>query len=579
MRPFELLWLLAALAIPGAVITEYFASARAPAQGPAEPLPPSDRVAWAVALAFVGIVTVTTLIQLLASWHVFVDDAFITFRYADNLMSGYGLRWNPQDAPTEGFTNLLFVILTGTHRLVHLEPLLYARALSLLGLAGLLALIYRVARRDLRSSAAIATVAAAAFLACSRSIEIACNGLETMLFAATFFLCFERTLAYYRQGSPRILAFIGIAAFVALLLRPEAVFIPIAITLVILLSRDDRAVRMRRELPYLYVAFGVPTLIYLIWKFWYFGSIVPNPALLKVPTSGAWLRPRGLQAIQEYFDGHRYLLLAAAASLLVTAGRKDMGRLTAAVLVAMYTVFYLRVDPLMNNSDRFLFPVTALLLYLALPIVTYIIGFTIGSRLATPGKVAIAVLVLCALLYRLPDMPAAYRWIYATRNASNQEPEERLEPLARSLALFPGIDKLSIASVDAGLVPYYTRAYHIDIAGLNTRYLAQEQDVQKLSNYIFARHPDLIIYRTRKDGGYVTYGHGHLGDERTWAANAGWDDYLYAGTADQPDAHRLNIFVRRDAPNRDALVDYIQKRVVDYVLPQAPVPLGRDVHS
>jgi hypothetical protein len=36
-----------------------------------------------------------------------VDDAFISYRYSKNLADGHGLRWNPDSAPSEGFTNLL----------------------------------------------------------------------------------------------------------------------------------------------------------------------------------------------------------------------------------------------------------------------------------------------------------------------------------------------------------------------------------------------------------------------------------------------------------------------------------------
>ena len=39
------------------------------------------------------------------------DDAMISMRYARNLADGYGLVWNPGEAPIEGFTNLLWVLL------------------------------------------------------------------------------------------------------------------------------------------------------------------------------------------------------------------------------------------------------------------------------------------------------------------------------------------------------------------------------------------------------------------------------------------------------------------------------------
>ena len=32
------------------------------------------------------------------------EDAFISFRFARNLMDGHGLVWNPGEAPVEGYT-------------------------------------------------------------------------------------------------------------------------------------------------------------------------------------------------------------------------------------------------------------------------------------------------------------------------------------------------------------------------------------------------------------------------------------------------------------------------------------------
>ena len=38
-----------------------------------------------------------------------IDDAYISFRYAQNLLDGHGLVFNPGD-PVEGYSNLLWVL-------------------------------------------------------------------------------------------------------------------------------------------------------------------------------------------------------------------------------------------------------------------------------------------------------------------------------------------------------------------------------------------------------------------------------------------------------------------------------------
>ena len=39
------------------------------------------------------------------------EDAFITFRFAENLALGHGFVWNIGEPPVEGFTNFLWVVL------------------------------------------------------------------------------------------------------------------------------------------------------------------------------------------------------------------------------------------------------------------------------------------------------------------------------------------------------------------------------------------------------------------------------------------------------------------------------------
>ena len=54
-------------------------------------------------------------------WFV-TDDAYISFRYARHLGAGHGLVWNPGEAPVEGFTNLLLVILVAPFTRLGLDP-------------------------------------------------------------------------------------------------------------------------------------------------------------------------------------------------------------------------------------------------------------------------------------------------------------------------------------------------------------------------------------------------------------------------------------------------------------------------
>src|SRR5207245_1217429 len=73
-------------------------------------------------------------------------DAWISFRYARNLLAGHGLVFNPGDA-VEGYSNLLWVLLSATGMAAGLDPLLWARILGFLSAAATALLLPGVARR------------------------------------------------------------------------------------------------------------------------------------------------------------------------------------------------------------------------------------------------------------------------------------------------------------------------------------------------------------------------------------------------------------------------------------------------
>jgi hypothetical protein len=87
-----------------------------------------------------------------------VDDAGITYAYAENLASGDGLRLTPGEAPTEGFSNPLEVLLLApVARFVDdVDPA--AKWINIGALAAALALLCAFAYGELRSIARLFAV-------------------------------------------------------------------------------------------------------------------------------------------------------------------------------------------------------------------------------------------------------------------------------------------------------------------------------------------------------------------------------------------------------------------------------------
>jgi len=75
------------------------------------------------------------------------DDAFISFRYAANLIDGHGLVWNVGEVPVEGYSNFLWTVLIAGTMAIGCDPSASAMVLGVLFFAGTLSFTFRLCRQ------------------------------------------------------------------------------------------------------------------------------------------------------------------------------------------------------------------------------------------------------------------------------------------------------------------------------------------------------------------------------------------------------------------------------------------------
>lgn len=71
------------------------------------------------------------LIFIFVFWAYSIDDAFVTFRYAENLVNGHGLVFNPGDKPVEGYSNFLWLLILSLLYAIGLSTYLSAKILGI----------------------------------------------------------------------------------------------------------------------------------------------------------------------------------------------------------------------------------------------------------------------------------------------------------------------------------------------------------------------------------------------------------------------------------------------------------------
>lgn len=247
-----------------------------------------------------------------------VDDAYISFRYAQNAIRGHGLVFNPGER-VEGFTNFLWTAL-----MIPLEGagVDVGRFSMLLGALFALVLMWLVVRfAKIVDAPRGAGILAALFLAVDGSFVLwSISGLETVLFA---FLIFTGVLLYVREqddGRPMTddrnsssvlrprsgFPFSGIFFALAAMTRPEGLFvfgITVAHQAAWRLLTERRLFTLRDILRG--VAFAAIFAPYWLGRWYYYKSFLPNSFHAKVSASGPAAQiQRGWNHLAQFVGVH-----------------------------------------------------------------------------------------------------------------------------------------------------------------------------------------------------------------------------------------------------------------------------------
>jgi hypothetical protein len=524
-------------------------------------------------LILLGIIA--SYLVILAVYRNFIfDDAFITYRYAKNLADGYGLTWNRDAAPTEGYTNFLLVVILAPLIKLGIDPLIATRVLSVLSAVGVALLCGRLAILEYGAGRLTAVVVAAAFLPAAKTFFLSAVGLETVIFTFFLTLSFYYVTRFTRTASPRYVALFGVSLFLAALLRPEALILAVLFALFATIYRPGFRLRLTHLYAMLSLSLGLPILIYLAWKWSYFGGIIPNPFFIKATNAGL-ISSMGLASIVSYYTFEVRLLALAVISLFISKQAR-LARTLAFLLVLSYTVFYVRVETLMDVGDRFLYPVTPFLYFLAMPVVCVLWNWLFSWRKSILIRGPIVALAGTLLIYAAPrDVLSATVEVAHGRERSDDSENlfQKEYAIARTLSEFGDIRQTTIAFADAGVIPYFSEARSLDIAGLNDSFIARERDTEKLVDYVFGQKPTLIIQPSTPELEWMNSGHGPLGDYTKWAGDPRWDGYSYAGTS-TTSLYYLHFFVRRDYKGFDELTAFIKSKVADRVYDPLPIEVG-----
>jgi hypothetical protein len=454
---------------------------------PAAPRPSPWTPGRVFALAFVLLLAAG---GLATSAHP-VDDAYISFRFADNLMHGRGLVFNAGER-IEGYTSFGWLLVSAPFTSLGKDWAPRAAVLfDLLAWAGVVALIWRRMRREIGDArpAGLEWFVLLNLSLCLPAVMWSWSGMETAPFALAWVAAWSAHLDERETDAWPWRS--ALLTFAAGLLHPEGVLIGVVLGLGWLAPLAAR--RVRRAAAYWAIAWGAFGL-YWLWRWRYFGEPMPNTFNVKVGAGGGSLLGSGLS----------YLWLGALSAVtpiaMLVAGLvrrkrwRDQPRWlwTALGLVAVLAVYVVRVGGDYFPFQRFLLP--------ALPFCALALwrfwrdgrppaarAFAWVGAAAATGAIA---LWSCAV----PNMQIVWQNIF-------QAVVPQFADAGRAAAVKIPAD-VTIATVPIGAFGYYSDRRLLDLLGLADAHIAHlptptgERNVghEKYDyDYVFARQPEIIM--------------------------------------------------------------------------------------
>ena len=515
------------------------------------------------------------------------DDANIFFRFARNLVAGYGTVYNPHAEPVEGFTSTLWFVICVYAQIFGPYSVSALLVLNVLLAAASLSLIVLYCNAQLRSLALRPPLPAIGFvvgaLALLHPAWFLWN-VTSLMDAGLYAFCI--TLAWsavelLRRGSARAPVALGVATSLLVLCRPEGLgwFLVLLVTtwLVGKLMGVPRVLR-GRALRTLFLGGTISAGSLLGWRILTFHSALPNPLYAKVSAPWAERLHGGIEHALSYlriqpvlFSLALMLPVAAFALRRLTDGASEPGTLcrrrrARSVLVALFVpllwVFAGWMVPILAGGDVFgghrFFQAVYLLL---IPPVVLGAGLLAQTLLPANGRLvayAVTIVVLChAAVGHWRDFAESNKLEVPTLDLSEHMATEFLIAQAdrahgKNLAALFGtfLPRIAYAAAGGIAVGYPGTVY--DMMGLNDPEVAKscKNKTGPIGhacfdrNRFFALAPDALLPRAIERTAPLDL----AALDRELRRNGNWDNTIFHGLFSDPEfrsKYRLVKVLRR----------------------------------
>lgn len=375
------------------------------------------------------------------------DDAMISMRYAYNLAHGFGLVWNPGER-VEGYTNFLWTIYMA---LVHLVGISKAKTSLVILLTNFIIsistipLVLRLVSL-LKGGIIAASASVIVYCLCGNIVMWCTHGMEATFLALIFIMTLCNIIEESEKEKPVLYTYLLIG--ILPLVRSDALVLSgILCLLSLIINKQKKAV-----IIYSLVSLVLP-LAHLIFRYFYYGDLLPNTAYLKATNWGGRIS-HGVSYVFQFFL--RYIIpLAFVIAGLIRFKRPLFIYLFSALILYSIYVAYIGGDYFLHF--RFYIPFIPVLFALC---------FISIEELYKDKQKALTGCFLCIITIPLILPGYVYNYLSHLRNRS-------IGNLEIGLLLNKHLKaNTKVADFHAGSVFYFSDVHGIDFLGKTDPYIS-----------------------------------------------------------------------------------------------------------
>lgn len=460
-------------------------------------------------LLFAGIVGLF-IVHSLSFHRMMVDDAYITFRYADNFAQGLGLVFNPGER-VEGYSNFTLVLLLAPFARAGIDLLFASKLIGFF--SGIIAIIFTIRLGSLYAGKdSLFRFIPAFLLSTSASFALwSMAGIETDLYAmllwagAYYYIRWQQPFddstanGYHsdknptgRRGWDPVKS--GILLSLAAMSRPEGAIFGVALGI-------DALIRLlrRRRLNINEVSWAAclafPFAGYLGWRLWYYGMLVPNTYYAKI-WGGLALKLKSLPYGYGFImvNGGGLLIFLMAFAILAKGLKRNRPVL---LFLAANAFFVFNAGTDWMPMHRFFVPSLAMIYLLASEGIRAVYerlaaAQTGNARLSASGlfqKAAVGLLIFSLAAFAFAEER------YSSGNPRNGWRHTGEFAIAGWLIENARPDE-TLAIDAAGIIPYFSRLYSFDYLGICDLHIARLPGLlheKSDPEYVLAKRPDYVV--------------------------------------------------------------------------------------